>query len=439
MNTLARLVRSVIFGGLLFSGSVSALTLEESVASAIDYSPEVLGQYARYQSVLRQQDASRGAFFPQMNIYGAIGQEQIWESNGSTVDDNYTRSEVGLKVSQLLFGGFSTSSDVDRLGFEAESERFTLISRAENVALDVTRLYLDILKAQGILELTQRNVREHEEIYAEIEDKVAQGLSSQSDLAQVMARVATTKTSEISAMNNLQDLQVQYQRLVGERAYDFTPPQFDRSLLPSTLEKAQKKAVENHPEIKAAIIDMDAAREEIRREKGDYYPEIRIEGYANHNEDVGGATGIDKDARIMLVVDYDIFSGFSTNANVEASSWRAEEARAIRIRADRQVREGTELAWNAYQMLDQQLDFLRQNVDAAKIAEVGYIQQFNVGRRSLLDVLDSKIEVFLARRNYVNTQYDHVFASYRLLNAMGALTYALRVAQPEQWQEEANK
>ncbi|MDR9828082.1 TolC family outer membrane protein [Vibrio sp. FNV 38] len=419
------------------SGFTSALTLEESVAFAIDYSPEVVGQYARYQSVVRERESVVGTYLPQVNLYGAIGQEQIWTQNDNRLNDNATRSEVGLKISQLIFDGFATTSDIDRLGFEAESERLTLISRSENVALDVSRVYLDLLKAQTVLELTDRNVREHEEIYADIEDKVVKGLSSQSDLAQVAARVATTKTSYISALNNLSDLQAQYRSLVGRNADGLKAPKFDQAIVPSSLEIANKQAVENHPEIRAAIVDMDAARKEMKREKGGYYPEVRLEGYANRNDNVSGeANGLDEDARIMLVVDYDLFNGFSTNANVEASAWRAEEARAIRLRAERDVKEGTELAWNAYSMLDQQLDLLKQNVDAAKIAEVGYIQQFNVGRRSLLDVLDSKVEVFLARRNYINTQYDHTFAAYRLLNAMGILTYALRVEHPQEWQKE---
>ncbi|WP_436317849.1 TolC family outer membrane protein [Vibrio agarivorans] len=438
MKPVKTLCCTLMLGSTLASGVASALTLEESVAFAIDYSPEVLGQYARYQSVIRQQDSIRGNYLPQVNLYGAIGQEQIWTSSDVDIDDNGTRSEIGLKVSQLIFDGFATTSDIDRLGYEAESERLTLISRSENVALDVARIYLELLKAQTVLELTDRNVREHEEIYADIEDKVAKGLSSQSDLAQVAARVATSKTSYISALNNLSDLQAQYRTLVGRNVSGLTSPKFDQGLIPTSLAVAQKQAVENHPEIRAAIVDMDAARKEMKREKGGYYPEVRLEGYANRNDNVGGElNGLDEDARIMLVVDYDLFNGFSTNANVEASAWRAEEARAIRLRADREVREGTELAWNAYSMLDQQLDLLKQNVDAAKIAEVGYLQQFNVGRRSLLDVLDSKVEVFLARQNYVNTLYDHSFAAYRLLNAMGILTYALRVEHPQEWQEEA--
>jgi adhesin transport system outer membrane protein len=341
-----------------------------------------------------------------------------------------------VRASQLLFDGFGTSSDVSRLGKEVEAERLTLISRGENVALDVVRTYLELLKAKTIVELSERNVREHEEIYADIAQKKEKGLTSNSDLAQVAARVATSKTTYLSTLNNYDDLRVTYRRLVGAPVGDLFPPNVDSSLLPTSLDSAKKGAQKNHPEIKAALADVDAAREETRRERGNYYPEVRLELQANKNDNVGGPFGRDEDARVMLVVDYDIFNGMSTNADVEASAWRAEEARAIRIRTERQVDEGTEFAWNAYQSLTQQEQLLKQNVDSAKVAEVGYAEQFSVGRRSLLDVLDSKIEVFLARRNYISTHYDRTYASYRLLNAMGILTYALRIEQPNEWREQ---
>lgn len=140
----------------------------------------------------------------------------------------------------------------------------------------------------------------------------------------------------------------------------------------------------------------------------------------------------------MLTLNYDIFNGFTTNSRVESSAWRVEEARAIRASAELDASEGVQLAWNAHELLDQQLEVLKINVDAAKVTELGYIQQFNVGRRSLLDVLDAKVETFVARRNYVKTKYDRTYAAYRLFNAMGTLTYALRVDYPEEWKEEYN-
>ncbi|MCG9788708.1 TolC family outer membrane protein [Vibrio barjaei] len=422
-----------------FASQAHAISLEESVAFAIDYSPEVLAQYSRYQSVIRDGDAASGYRLPQVNLYAAAGVEETRYNNGNYIDPDdrrLNRTELGVRVSQLLFDGFGTSANVKRLGYEAEAERLTLISRAENVSLDVVRIYLELLEAETLLQLANRNVLEHQEIYQDVLNKKQKGLASNSDLAQISARVATAQSSQISAQNNLYDLKTQFLRLVGKPGSELVFPKFDSGLLPSTLDTAIQQAVDNHPEIQAAMIDMDAARQEIRREKGDYYPEVKLELHANKNRNVGNVVGPDEDMRAMVTLDYDIFSGFSTNARVESSAWRLEEARAIRVRTEREVREGTELAWNAYSMLEQQIRLLQQNVDAAKIAELGYIQQFNVGRRSLLDVLDAKVEVFLARQNYIRSKYDRTFAAYRLLNAMGVLTYALRVEHPDEWQKE---
>ncbi|HAS6078928.1 TPA: agglutination protein, partial [Vibrio vulnificus] len=292
-----------------------AISLEESVAAAIDYSPEVLAQYSRYQSVIRDMDGAEGFYLPQVKLYGAIGYEETYYNSGRKIDDEdrgLTRSELGVKVSQLLFDGMKTTANVDRLSFEAESERLALFSDAENVALDVVKVYLEYLKAQTMLDLAERNVSEHEEIYQDILERTGKGLSSHSDLAQISARVATSKSSMIAAQNNLYDLETQFIRLVGKPARELVDPVFDLALLPPSREVAVQQAVDNHPEIRAAIQDIEAARKEIKREKSGYYPEIKLELQANKNENIGGAEGRDEDARIMLTLDYDLFNGGST-------------------------------------------------------------------------------------------------------------------------------
>lgn len=118
-----------------------------------------------------------------------------------------------------------------------------------------------------------------------------------------------------------------------------------------------------------------------------------------------------------------------------ASGWRYNEAMAIYKRSYLEVEEGTKLAWNAQNFVSQQVDVFRENVDAATATHAGYIQQFRLDRRTLLDVLDAQVELFVARRNYITAKYDYQYANYRLNNAIGSLIYSLRVDYPEQWGE----
>lgn len=242
----------------------------------------------------------------------------------------------------------------------------------------------------------------------------------------------------IAAQNNLSDARTRFVRLVGRAPQNLVEPVYPQELLPNKLDEALKQAVRLHPSIQSAMKDLEAARHEVKREKGDYYPELKLELSANKTDNVDNIEGINEDAKVMLTVNYDLFNGFSTDSRVESSAWRVEEARAIRANAELDANEGVRLAWDAHTLLQQQMEYLKVNVDAAKVTELGYIQQFNVGRRSLLDVLDAKVETFVARRNYTRTKYDHLVATYRLFNSMGILTYALRVEYPENWKENNN-
>jgi len=421
---------------LLVTQSLSAQTLEESIAQAIDNNPQIKQQYAKFESLIRDKEASSSGFLPTVNLHGGIGYEDTNYNNGQQVDEQLTRKELGLKVTQNLFNGFETTSEVDRRAFEAESERLALLSDAENLALEVARVYIELLKNQQLLLVTERNVADHDQVLKDIEVRVSKGLSSRSDLAQIKARVATSKSSLLAARNNLWDTRVEFLRLVGSEPGTLQQPKVDSLLLPANEKQAIQDAIKYNPEIRVALADLEAANHEISRESSAYYPDVNLELHANYNDDIGGIEGRDDDMRVMLTFSYDLYNGGNTDSKKESAIWRKEEAKAIRIRTEQQVTEGVRLAWNAWSIQQQQIAWLQQNVDLAKEAELGYIEQFKLNRRSLLDVLDAKVELFIARKNYLETFYNQSLAGYRLLNATGKLSYAMRVALPEQWKEE---
>ncbi|CAH0990290.1 Outer membrane efflux protein BepC [Sinobacterium norvegicum] len=447
-------MRSVFFiGGLLLaSQSLNAITLEESVAAAIDTNPTVSQQYALFQASVSKTDSAGYRYKPQVTLNAGIGYEETYYQNGEKLsrrnDDqlenpnhDLTRKELSLTVSQMLFDGFETSYNVDRLSSEAEADRLSLIASAENIALEVTDLYIQLLKAKAVIELADKNVADHEAVYNDIVVRANKGLSSQSDLAQISARVASSKASLVASKNNYFDLRAQYFTLVGQPADDLISPMPDRNLMPSSLSAALTDARKQHPQIQSAISDLEAAQKQFNGSKSDYYPEVSLELTANKNDDISGIPGRDEDARIMLNLSYDLYDGGRRENDIKAAGWYYEQAFGIRQNTERQVIEGMKLAWYARENLILQQQLLEQNVDAAKIAEAGYQQQFSIGRRSLLDVLDAKIEVFVARKNYLSAFYDRTYAEYRIANAMGLLIYALRIEYPEQWQtdEESNR
>ncbi|MCL1068443.1 TolC family outer membrane protein [Shewanella olleyana] len=426
----------LFISALVISTQAQSLTLEQSVAEAINHHPRLQQKYASFEAAVRYKKAAVGDYLPQVKLYGGVGYEEVRYNSGQRVDTDLNRTELGVKVSQLLFDGFRTTSEIDRLEFEQEAERFGLISEAENLSLEVATVYLNLMESNRIVGLAERHIQEHKDILKDIILRQNKGLSSESDVAQVKARVATSQSGYLAARNQQMDLQAQYYDLVGQLPVDLHDAKPDFTYVPTSLKLALEQAVKNHPEIDAAINDTQAATSQYEREKSDYWPKLSIELQANKNDNIGGIEGPDEDARAMLMLSYDLYNGGSTNDRAEAAAWQVQQAKSIRQQTEKQVIEGTRLAWNAYEFVGQQRKFYQVNVDQAVQAEQGYQRQFELGRRSLLDVLDAKVEVYLARKNYLSAYYNYHVASYRLINATGQLIESFRVDTPTQWQEE---
>ena len=426
----------LFISALVISTQAQALTLEQSVAEAINHHPRLQQKYASFEAAVRYKKAAVGDYLPQVKLYGGVGYEEVRYNSGQRVDTDLNRTELGVKVSQLLFDGFRTTSEIDRLEFEQEAERFGLISEAENLSLEVATVYLNLVESNRVVSLAERNIEEHEDILKDIILRQSKGLSSESDVAQVKARVATSQSGYLAARNQQMDLQAKYYDLVGQLPVELHDAKPDFTYVPTSLKLALEQAVKNHPEIDAAINDTQAASSQYEREKSDYWPKLSIELQANKNDNIGGIEGPDEDARAMVMLSYDIYNGGSTNDRAEAAAWQVQQAKSIRQQTEKQVIEGTRLAWNSYEFVGQQRKFYQVNVDQAVKAEQGYQRQFELGRRSLLDVLDAKVEVYLARKNYLSAYYNYHIASYRLINATGQLIESFRVDTPTQWQEE---
>ena len=413
-----------------------ALSLEQAVANAVDTNPRILRQYSRYKAALRDSDAAEGNYYPSVDLKAGIGREDVDYKTGNKLDySTNDRQTASLTVSQMLFAGFKNVAEASRLDHEAEAERYLLISDSENLALEVCEVYVALEQATQLVLLAERNLQEHQKILDEIQIKVNKGLSSKADLAQVVSRYSSSQSALLVARRKLFDLQAQFYTVVGINGQNLVAPVIDRDLLPGSLEQVVSIAQKSHPEIQSALEDVEAVNEEFRASKADFWPTITLDAEIYDNENIGGFDGDDSGSSIGLNLRYNLFNGLRTTNSSKASGWRYQEAHAIKDQASLKVIEQAKLSWNAAMLLKQQEEILKVNVDAAIATDDGYRKQFEIGRRTLLDVLDAKIEVYRARQNYLSTRYDRLLSEYRLANAMGVLMYALRIDYPEQWKQ----
>ena len=132
----------------------------------------------------------------------------------------------------------------------------------------------------------------------------------------------------------------------------------------------------------------------------------------------------------MLRMRYNLFRGGSDMARISETTHLTNEAREVMSRTQRQVEESTRLSWNAYTSAAERLPAMKTHADMSMATSESYAKQFNLGQRTLLDLLDSVNESFTSQMNYTSAMYLEMFARYRVLADMGQLLNYLGVQPP---------
>lgn len=421
---------------VVFSFATQSQTLEQAVAITIATNPEIKSAYNEYQSAVKQNDASVGAYLPSLDLDAGIGYEGIdpAESTGRP-DTNLTRKEATLSLTQLIWDGNATLNDIDRTSADAESLRWQLLANASDLALQVTQIYLDAVKATEVLALSESNLAVHKKIYRDIQRRADSGIGSTADVSQVEARIAKAHGNLLAAQNNLVDTHTQFRRLVGQEPLGLIYPRADETKLPLSLSDALVEAFDVHPVIKVSKVDVDSARFQYKQSKGNYYPTLSIEASQTWRDDAGGDEGRGEETLAMLRMRYNLYNGGSDSDLSERAAYQLNQAKDLRDNAYRQVEEGLRLSWSALDLTLQQKNFLADHVDSASETVIAYEKQYRIGQRTLLDLLNTENELFEARKDYLDAHYAEQYAKYRVMNATGNLLDALLVDTPQEWTE----
>lgn len=466
MNTcktqqLKRSTLALAFSALFIPASAYSQTLERAVAHTLDTNPEIRIAFNRFKAREEQVNQATAGYMPTIDLTGGYGWEQTNSpSSRRKIDQGYPdvdsdgvieleRGEAGFSIKQMLFDGFYTSSEVDRYSFEASADQWALFSAAEDIALDVVKVYINYIRTDQVVTLAEKNLLSHQDIYEQIKQRTDSGLGSTADLSQITGRLARANANLISAKNNFYDAKAQFIKVVASEPEYLIVPVPDDEMLPEDLSTSILLAQENHPILKSASSDIEAAKNEKSSVQSNYYPKLSLDLAGNWNNDLDGEDGFSpfissnvgghsNDLVAMVRIKYNLFSGGKDLAREKEAAYKIGEAKEIRQRAHRQVVEGVSLAWNAYELLEPQKLYIQEHVIAAKNTQVAYSQQFNLGQRTLLDLLDTENELFEARKDYLEAEYDQVISEYRVLNATGRLLESLRVTRPDVWQGERN-
>ncbi len=418
----------------LFTNTAGAASLESTIAQSLLDNPEVKQAYDNYVTRTNVVGQAEAGYYPKVDLYGGIGKEKYDNDDVSDDGSTLTRKEMGVSLTQMLFDGFNTSSNVDRTRAEAMAQKHALFAQANNTALRVTEVYLNVLRSEEIYKLSKENLATHQAIMADIGKRTDSGVGSTADYMQIKGRVARAQANLSAAENNMLDAKAEFFRVTNTEPMDLIQP-VANGKAPASLSEAIALAQKAHPTLLSADQDIEATNFQYEASKANFYPKLSLEADQTFYEDIDGREGSIDRGRVMLMARYNLFNGGADTAQKRATASQMAEAKDVKMNASRQVQEGLSLAWNARDSLLKQKEFMQQHVLASYDTVMAYRKQFLLGSRSLLDVLNTENELFEARQSSVNTDYDALHAEYRILNATGQLLDSVSFKAPVEWQQ----
>jgi len=430
---LLTLTASLMGATLLMAQSASAQSLTEAVDKTIKSNPNVLADANFRRSVDKTIDQARAGYYPQVDLNLGIGKERAENNSTAPGHRTLTRGEAGLSASQMLYDGFATKSAVEQTQSQAESAGYSVFDTAETTSLRAVQVYLDVLRRQELLKLTEANLESHERIYSQIEQRFESGVGNSANLEQTKGRLALSEANLTSNRGNLDDALSSYNRVVGNMPESPADPGLDCcDKAPATLEEALAIAYHEHPALRSAMAQHEAALAQEQGAEAPFHPRVDLELSTRADNNLDGDKGHEKEILAMVRLRYNLLNGGADKARLEETGFLSQQAREEANIAMRDIERDVRLSWNSLDNLSHQLPVLKQRMESALKTRDAYQEQFNLGQRTLLDLLDTENEVLTASAEYTNAYYDHLYACYWLAETMGKLLEHLELEAPEE-------
>jgi adhesin transport system outer membrane protein len=416
-----------------FASAQTMDPLKEAARKAIETNPEVTARLNAYRASLSEVDAARGGYYPRVDLSANVGRDSDRISTRNPQSDHVNRNGVSVSVTQMLWDGLATRNEVQRLGHARLSRYFEFVDTSEQAALEAARAHFDVMRFRRLVELAEDNYVQHKSSHDQIQSRFRAGVSRGVDLEQAAARLALAESNLVTEIANLHDVTARYQRIVGEfppAALSGSPTRLNLGMAPDASQSLQA-ALSRSPAISAAIESARAARAQAAGRDAAFQPrlEARLRTGAGSNYD--GIRDQKRDTVAELVMNWNLFNGGSDRARTRQFADLAAQAADLRDKACRDVRQTALIAYNDTRKLVDQLKHLDANQLAIEKARDAYRKQFDIGQRSLLDLLNAENELYTARRAYVNADHDLSIAYARTYAAQGSLLSALGLARSE--------
>ncbi len=421
----------IILSLLLLPASARAATLRQSVARAVQTHPNVQAAWHSFRAAQYEQEASRGGYHPRLDIVGSVGYDSLGGQGYSGKEEtSYSWNGAYLTLNQMIYDGGLTPNQVKKFGFAKNARYYDLLDAIEKTAFLAFRAHDDVIRYNEMIRLATENLERHKEVLKLVDERYRAGVESAVNLDIAKGRLALANVNLLTEESNKHDASTQYYRAVGVMADDDMEEYLLEMKNPVATKNAMDQWLDASPRRNSVYQSVLSTFHAMEEQRGRLRPRLDLRAGANLENDTDGVVGRKDKAFVELTLRYSIYNG-SDRHTVRRFEELYKQSEEILEKTNREVSQSLRIACNDIESIEHQLEHLFQRQESAGLMEKAYRQQYELGRRSLLDLLDAQNEFFQARRAYVNALFSLNNAKANFLAETGGLVAFFNITRED--------
>ncbi len=410
--------------------SLNAQDLKTSVGEVIKTNPIIQERLKNYNATKEDITSAQAGYYPKLDVSLGTGLENTKKSGLAgglpDTDDSFDVYQGSISYTQNLFKGFETFYQVSQQENRTLSAAYSYIEKVNDTAFEMVNVYLQVMRNVELLETARANVKINDDIFIKVKKLYDSGLTTLSEVNKIESSLALAKSNLVVQENTLLDVTYNTHRVLGRylNPEEMSRPTLD-VVLPQNVEDAAQYAIAHNPSLLVSKYNVKLAQATQKEKKSPFYPQIDIEVSQSLNRNFSSIEGDNNRFRAMAYLKYNVFNGFADSSALQKSRSQIHQEVESKNNLRRQVIEGLNLSWAAHEKLSEQLIHLEDYKKFSLKTLTLYSKEYDLGRRSLLDLLSAQNDFIGSKSQIINAEYSRLFAKYRVLDAMGVLVSAL--------------
>lgn len=435
MKILSLLIVSGCIGAVLCSTPVvaaekkGAIPLKESIEAMLRHNNSLKAIQENRTAAGHEVDRARAGYGPRVDLTARGGFGRLSDSTTRSYGYNEAApySSASLLVTQPLWDGWATRGRVREAEATYRSLDHRVLDNANTLALDAIIAHVDVLRRQQIYQLAQDNVARHEDILEKARARESEGVDTMADVSQAQSRLARARSTLTEARASLRIGEDTYTRLTRHSAMSLGPVNLPTPMFQSP-EEVLKAAQKGNPKVAAYLEDVKAATAVREQVRSAYSPSLSIEAGPSYSDRDGKSELWTAEVGVAAVVRWNLFNSGADVAESKAAAARIRQSRRVLYDYMDDLKLNVEESWTEFLSAQKQLQFYREAIEYNKTTRNAYEEQFVMGQRSLLDVLDAENELFSSSTQAATALGNTLIAAYRMKALAGELLPSLNIS-----------